>query len=334
MDWGGDDPGSPAAAFCPSQPRGGGLPRRRLGVQVLCVLLCFHCWQTATLCCGSVGDLYGFSCTRGYKPCRKLLYLSRCLPWELPGAVPPPVLLTANLSQVIITAPRQRLEWSLWHLQNPWFLPWLIVKSTYTHRACPAAHSLQLIFLLSFFSPFWLDFCWGKLPILGVRRNAENGVKGAKISQGRFFRADPPLGPISVRRACRTQLHHAVRQRDLKSNPHMQLFLLLPWIENPWQGRRVNPSLGGRLWQPCRHPVLQQGAESSIRNGSDCCKTWMYFIQMFVSMLYSGIRIRNDSSSKEMQIERRPWKILVLCPGCVWDREAAGPLMEATWGKS
>lgn len=88
--------------------------RRRLGVQILRVLLCFHCWQTATLRCGSVGDLYGFSCTRGYKPRRKLLYLSRCPSWELPGVVPsPPVFLTANLSQVTITAPLQRLEWSL-----------------------------------------------------------------------------------------------------------------------------------------------------------------------------------------------------------------------------
>lgn len=102
----------------PGQPRGGGLPRRRPGVQVPRVLLCFHCWQTATLCCGSVGDLYGFSCTRGYKPCRKLLYLSRCLPWELPGSVPSPsVFLTANLSQVTITAPRQRLD-GLWHFKT------------------------------------------------------------------------------------------------------------------------------------------------------------------------------------------------------------------------
>lgn len=54
------------------------------------------------------------------------------LPWELPGVVPsPPVFLTANLSQVTITAPRQRPNgayYVLWCLQNPWFLPWLIVK--------------------------------------------------------------------------------------------------------------------------------------------------------------------------------------------------------------
>lgn len=122
-----------------------------------------------------------------------------------------------------------------------------------------AAHSLQHTSLFPF-SPFCLVFGWGKLPTPGVRRNAENEVKGAKISQGRFFKADPPLGPMSVRRACSTQLHHAVRKRDLESNPHMQLFLLLPWIESPWQGRKVNPSLGGRLCQPCRQSVLQQGA--------------------------------------------------------------------------
>lgn len=57
MDSDGDDPGSPAASCCPSQPRGDGLPRRELGVQMLRVLLCFHCWQTAKLCCGSLGDV-------------------------------------------------------------------------------------------------------------------------------------------------------------------------------------------------------------------------------------------------------------------------------------
>lgn len=114
----------------------------------------------------------------------------------------------------------------------------------------------------------------------------------------------------------------------------MQLFLLLPWIENPWQGRRVNPSLGGQLCQPCRQAVLQQGAESSICSGSDFCKTWMYCTQIFVFVLYPDICIWNDSLSKEMQIEKRPWKIPVLCPGCAWDTEVAVPLMEVTWGKS
>lgn len=64
----------------PPSPAVVGYQGESWGVQVLRVLLCFHCWHTAKLCRGSVGDLYGFSCTRGYKPCRKHLYLSRCLP--------------------------------------------------------------------------------------------------------------------------------------------------------------------------------------------------------------------------------------------------------------
>lgn len=119
---------------------------------------------------------------------------------------------------------------------------------TNLHAPClPSCPLNAAYFSPPFFPPFCLCFCWRKLPILGVRGNAENEVKKAKISQGRFFRADPPLGPMSVICACSTQLHHAVRKRDLKSNLCMYLFLLLPWIENPLQGRSVNPSLGGWL---------------------------------------------------------------------------------------
>lgn len=190
--------------------------------------------------------------------------------WAIPGMVrSSPTSPTTKLPHTSAPVPQLRLDracYGLWCLQNLCSLPWLVWNKLlcaayvcYAHlqSGCPLT---AVYFSLPFFPPFCLIFGWGKLPTPGVRRNAENEVKGAKISQRRFFKADPPLGPMSVRRACSTQLHHAVRKRDLESNPHMQLFLLLPWIESPWQGRKVNPSLGGRLCQPCRQSVLQQGA--------------------------------------------------------------------------
>lgn len=208
-----------------------------------------------------------------------------------PGACPGssqvlcPLLLSCSHKSVprVYYCPTAEAGWSLLRAVVfakpvvPSLAHWEINLHTQCLPSCPLT--------AAYFSP---PFCPPILTVSFAKENypswelEENGVKGAKISQGRFFRADPPLGPISVRRACSTQLHHAVRKRDLKSNPHMQLFLLLLWIENPRQGRRVNPILGGQLCQPCRQPVLQQGAESSIPSGSDFCKTCMYSTQILV----------------------------------------------------
>lgn len=52
----------------------------------------------------------------------------------------------------------------------------------------------------------------------------------------------------------------------------------------------------------------------------------MYFTQIFA--------FKEASSSRDMQAEQVSWNILLLYPGCAWDRKATDRLTEVMWGKS